>query len=284
MKKKIMLFLVVATMGCTVPILADNGVSVLVDGESIDFTQNQPPVIKDGTTLVPFRAVFEKLGAYVEWTADKQLCEASLNGVKVSTTIGDKAVYVNSLLAENDDDATKIDLAVPAQIINGRTMVPLRVLSESLGLEVDWDSASKTVNVSSKKKEKAGNYTYVMEDYVQTRQVADGTNYLYASATYPQFEGDGVIASLNTQIENSMKKNVDSFANSYDKAALEIYNNPPAHLFEPPYTMSVFSEVSCDGDIVTITSEYHESKYDQDDDTSTTDVLKINMKTGEVVE
>lgn len=279
-----MLFLMVATMGCAVPTLADNGVSVLVDGESIDFTQNQPPVIKDGTTLVPFRAVFEKLGANVEWSADKQLCEASLNGVKVSTTIGDKAVYVNSLLAENDNDAKKIDLAVPAQIINGRTMVPLRVLSESLGLEVDWDNDTKTVNVSSKKKEKVGNYTYVMEEYVQTRKVSDGTNYLYASATYPQFEGDGVIASLNTQIKNIMKKNVDSFAKSYDTDALKIYNNPPAHLYEPPYTMSVFSTVSCDGDVVTITSEYHENKYNQEDDTSTTEVLTINMKTGEVVE
>lgn len=283
MKKIFALFLATFVMGTGISVSAGNGVSILVDGENLDFTGNQPPIIKDGTTLVPFRAVFEKLGAYVEWSSDTQLCEATLNGIRVSTAIGDKAVYVDDDLSEETNVPTKIPLAVPAQIVNGRTMVPLRVLSESLGLEVNWDNTTRTVSISSKQKKKVGSYTYVTEHYENVKKIDDGTNYLYASADYPQFEGTGIVSSVNTQIENSVKKAVDSFVESYDKDALNVYTNATEHLFEPPYSFGIFSEVSNDGDIVSIKMDYYEVKYDQED-RNFSEVINVNMKTGEVVE
>ncbi len=122
------------------PAYADDGVSVEVNGEKIDFTGDQAPVIIEGRTLVPFRAVFEKMGADVKWFEDIKLCEASLGGIVCDIEIGSKTVAIGDLSTVEND--------VPAQIINGRTMVPLRVLSEVLGADVEWDAADKKVSIT----------------------------------------------------------------------------------------------------------------------------------------
>lgn len=284
MKRKLALALgTIMTLGC-VSAYGGNDISILVDGSPIDFTGNQAPVIKDGTTLVPFRAVFEKMDAYVEWDSATELCQATLNGKTVSTSIGSTFVYIDDNLIDETNVPTKISAAVPAQIINGRTMVPLRVLSEGLGLEVNWDNSTRTVSISTKEKQKTGNYTYVMESYESTLKASDGANYIYALANYPQFEGtEDFIPSLNTQIDNTVKKAVDSFIESYKDEALKIYTNPPQHLFEPPYCYGVDCELTSEGNIVNIKINYSEYNY-KGDNNSLSEVIKINMTTGEVVD
>jgi hypothetical protein len=121
--------------------MADDGVKLVVNGETVDFTGDQEPVIQNGRTLVPFRAAFEKMGAEVKWYEDIRLCEAVYGDVTVGIAIGDTKVTVG--------DGAEIESDVPAQIINGRTMVPLRVLSESIGAKVDWDGNTRTVTVNT---------------------------------------------------------------------------------------------------------------------------------------
>jgi hypothetical protein len=120
---------------------AADGVTLVVNGATVDFAGDQGPVIQNGRTLVPFRAAFEKMGADVNWYDDIHLCEAKYGDTTVSIEINSTKVKLG--------DGAEIESDVPAQIINGRTMVPLRVLSESIGAEVKWDNATRTVTVNT---------------------------------------------------------------------------------------------------------------------------------------
>jgi len=94
-----------------------------------------PPVIEDGSTLVPMRFLFEQMGADVEWNQETQTATATLDNTAVTFAIDDTNAEVNNTPATMD---------VPARLINGKTMVPLRFLSEEMGFEVTWDAESRT--------------------------------------------------------------------------------------------------------------------------------------------
>lgn len=94
-----------------------------------------PPVIEDGSTLVPMRFLFEQMGADVEWNQETQTATATLNNTAVTFAIDDTEAEVNNTPATMD---------VPARLINDKTMVPLRFLSEEMGFDVSWDADSRT--------------------------------------------------------------------------------------------------------------------------------------------
>jgi beta-lactamase superfamily II metal-dependent hydrolase len=110
---------------------------VILDGQALSF--EVPPVIESGRTLVPLRAIFEALGAEVQWDGATQTVTANKNAAKVIIAIGGNA-YKNGF---------PVVLDVPAKIINNRTMVPLRFVSESLGCDVNWDAATQTIRITS---------------------------------------------------------------------------------------------------------------------------------------
>lgn len=109
-------------------------ISVMLNGEYLAF--DQPPILQNDRTLVPLRVIFESLGADVYWNEELQKVTANKEGISVSLTIGDDRLYVNG---------TEIKLDVAAQVINDRTLVPVRAISESFGCFVDWDDANQTV-------------------------------------------------------------------------------------------------------------------------------------------
>lgn len=100
-----------------------------------------PPVIAAGRVLLPMRSLFTALGAEIDWNAEKQEVTALLHGREIRLTINDQTAYV---------DGTPQALDVPARIIDGRTMVPLRFAAESLGLEVTWDARLNAVILQDK--------------------------------------------------------------------------------------------------------------------------------------
>ncbi len=115
-----------------------DAIKVIIDGELQQF--EQPPMIIKGNTLVPMRAIFERLGATIEWNQKEQ----SVLATKENTTIHLK---IGSELAKKNDQ--QIKLAVPAQINKGHTMVPLRFISEALGADVKWDNDTQTVTITT---------------------------------------------------------------------------------------------------------------------------------------
>ena len=111
-------------------------IKLLLDGATV--TTDVPPVIVDGRTLVPVRSVFESMGAKVGWIPEER--RVTVDGVaKVELVIDQKEANV-------DGESRTMD--VPATIINDRTMVPVRFISECLSCEVKWVPEKRTVIVN----------------------------------------------------------------------------------------------------------------------------------------
>ncbi len=115
-------------------------ISVIVDGTALDFTGDQAPVIVEDRTLVPVRAIFEALGADVQWDEETQTVLAAKDNDITVLQIGSPTIFVNS---------TPVVIDVPAQIIGDRTMVPVRAVSEAFSCSVEWDQDTYTVTVIS---------------------------------------------------------------------------------------------------------------------------------------
>jgi len=101
------------------------------------------PVIQNGRTLLPIRAIVEAFGGTIEWNAELRVVTMYLNGRQVSLQIGNWQGYVDGVQTAIDASDSKV---VPF-IISGRTFLPLRFVAENLGLQVDWDPVTRTVTV-----------------------------------------------------------------------------------------------------------------------------------------
>ena len=114
-------------------------VKLVVDGKVAE--TDVPPVIENGRTLVPVRALFESLEAKVGWNEKTK---------KITISYGETEIllFADSVVAIVDNLYKELD--VPARIINSRTMIPVRFVSESLEFKVDWDDKTRTVTVKTK--------------------------------------------------------------------------------------------------------------------------------------
>lgn len=143
MKKKLLSFFLALVLLSTTA----RAVDLYVDTNKID--TDTPPTVVDGRTLVPVRAIFEAIGATVTWDADTRTATGIRGDIIVSVQIDNTIAYVNG-------EPRVLD--VPAQIINGRTMVPARFISESMGCDVTWYQPTQTVGVANATK---GQHIYV---------------------------------------------------------------------------------------------------------------------------
>ncbi|MBQ7040112.1 MAG: copper amine oxidase N-terminal domain-containing protein, partial [Clostridia bacterium] len=117
----------------SVPAAAE-GITVILNGEQLQF--DVEPIIINGRTMVPMRAIFEALGCTVAWDGDTQQAIGIKNGNKVVVAIGNTAAYIGGEFTEIDQ---------PPVLMNSRTLVPLRFVSEAYGCEVDWNGDTQTV-------------------------------------------------------------------------------------------------------------------------------------------
>ncbi|MCR4962845.1 MAG: hypothetical protein K6B40_03055 [Firmicutes bacterium] len=129
---------VLALCAFCLPAQAHPAVSVTVNGAPVQM--DVLPVIEDGRTLVPVRAISEALQASVAWDANQRKVTVNNGG----TTI---ILYINSTRATVGGAEKQLD--VPARIIGGRTMIPLRFISENFGANVDWDPVKYLVTITT---------------------------------------------------------------------------------------------------------------------------------------
>jgi hypothetical protein len=121
---------------------------------------------------------------------------------------------------------------------------------------------------------------YTIEDYMAYEKDDKDDTYISAIAYYPQFTGEAdFIPSLNTQLENSAKKAVDSFVASYKDEAKELYATTGVPAYD--YLEDCEVEISEDN-IATIKINFTESVAGQDDRTGE-DTIKVNLNTGEIL-
>ena len=116
-----------------------NPIKVFYNGEKMSF--DQPPVMDNNRTLVPLRAIFEKIGAEVDWNSETQTVTAKKDDTTIELTINNTNAKKNGSV---------IELDVPAKIINNRTLVPVRFVSDCFGVGVEWDGENRQVILTTK--------------------------------------------------------------------------------------------------------------------------------------
>ncbi|MEX2459796.1 MAG: stalk domain-containing protein [Paenibacillaceae bacterium] len=132
---------VMFTSKSAIPTLSKNQVKLTINKKTIvvngkSSTIDQAPLNMNGNTLVPVRFVIEQLGGTIKWDAKEQKVSILRGSQLIDFWVGKKDFILNGTVATA--------LAAP-QIINGRTMVPLRVLSEKLGWTVTWNGKTKSI-------------------------------------------------------------------------------------------------------------------------------------------
>ena len=113
-------------------------ISIVINGKQINL--DTAPVIINGRTLVPARSVFEHLGANVTWNDRFQIVTIALDEKEIELAIDIKRAKINR---EN------VPLEVAPEIINNRTMIPLRFVGEALNMNVDWNSNQRLITMST---------------------------------------------------------------------------------------------------------------------------------------
>lgn len=121
--------------------LADDPIKVLVNGAELTFGEDDTaPFIENERTLVPMRAIFESLGAYVDWDDETKTVVSydPVSDVSITMQIDSKTMFVGE---------TAVELDVPAKIVNDQTVVPVRAIAEGMHSVVGWDGETRTVTV-----------------------------------------------------------------------------------------------------------------------------------------
>lgn len=116
---------------------ASKTIQVYIDGSPISFSAGAP-YTQQSTTLVPFRALFEKLGLKVDWNAKTQTVTGKKNGLSIGLTIGSNRATVNGVVKK---------LSISPVTVKGTTYIPLRFVGEASGADVEWDSDSNSIYI-----------------------------------------------------------------------------------------------------------------------------------------
>jgi hypothetical protein len=131
--------LTLALCATIVPIANAQRISTTVDGRTVVYPDVEP-VMMNGRVMVPLRGVFEHMGAYVEWDSLSQEVKVTDEGTVVLLRIGSSTATVNGNIVPID---------APATMLRGRTMVPLRFISETFGHDVYWNAPVRTVEITT---------------------------------------------------------------------------------------------------------------------------------------
>jgi copper amine oxidase-like protein len=123
-------------------VYADSSVRIFIDAQEL--TLDRLPVVVGGHVLVPLRGIFEQLGAVLVW--EDPVTHAIIvsrdatqgRGPQVRLAVGSRLAFVND---------QPVTLDVPPMVIGGRTLVPLRFVSEGLGAKVEWDAVNRIVRI-----------------------------------------------------------------------------------------------------------------------------------------
>lgn len=141
MKKSIALLLTLILVIGILPfgVSASENIYVTVDGATLKF--DQPPIMQNDRVLVPMRLIFETLGATVEWDEYNQYVKATKEDISITMQIGNNTMVKNGQY---------ITLDTAPILLNGRTLVPVRAVAESLDATVEWRGEINTVVIEQK--------------------------------------------------------------------------------------------------------------------------------------
>lgn len=253
-------------------------ITVTVDGNLVKF--DQPPVIENSRTLVPLRAVFEAMGATVTWDDKTQKITCTLNDNEVTLTVGSTALRINGI--------STVTLDTPATVINDRTLVPVRAISEGLGAAVDWNPEKNQViitspvevteeelaSIKSKVEQTDGKYT---ESFLSS----DGKIILSFTYTYPKISSsEAGVDSINDRLKTNASATAAVIRKEFLESALKYYKLNGSTEEYKPYTINCTNAVTYqDDEKVSVRSTMYVDTHGTYPITSS-DAVVFNLDTG----
>jgi len=172
---------------------AYQSIEVTIDGVRQQFAQ--PGVLIQGNAMVPMRAIFERLGATVDWQPSTQTVKAKK---------GDTVIQLTLLQRKAVKNGQEMTLAAPAQSVNGNTVVPLRFVSEALGGKVHWEKETNTAHIVSAEGTRGAidvpaAYAPILTSLVDAKGILQEDTELMSDATgvayvdFIDFDNDGTV-------------------------------------------------------------------------------------------
>ena len=134
----------ILVLAIALPVHAAGDIAIIIDGDFLFC--DVPPTIIEGRTLVPLRAIFEALNMTVDYNPTTKIIIGTSNERRIELQVNSTAASVTDM---GTGITTSITLDVPAQIIASRTLVPVRFVAESTGADVDWDSLTRRVYITT---------------------------------------------------------------------------------------------------------------------------------------
>lgn len=181
---------------------------ISINGNLVEFNEQTgyPFVDENNRTLVPFRATLEAFGATVSWNQDTRMAKSEKNNINVEVPIGQAYILVEGMKVENDTFGV---------IKSGKTYVPIRKVMEAYDCIVEWDTATKTVNINNlndisvAKPEYKGNkelFTNIKEkiDYIYDIRLFT----LYAFMNYTGYDDENNDEGFS-QVREMVRKDLD---------------------------------------------------------------------------
>ena len=182
-----------------------SAIDVYVDNQKLELSN--APIIENDRTLIPMRSVFEALGANVQWV-DSEKTAVAYKGLDVlQLTIDSNTMLVNG-------GATSLD--APARLIDEKTYVPLRAVSENLNYEVEWDGKTRSIYINTPLCETD------VKNMTLTDTVSDGDVKKIVSIclTYPQID-NAKAEEFNLYYAGKTKDLLESIKTAYNQHIAE---------------------------------------------------------------
>ena len=141
---------------------ADEDIRVMINNQEL-FTSDKPVVV-DGRTMLPLRAIGEAMGCEVVWVSGTETANLKNESTIVSMQIGNTNI---TRVKRNNQQQKLLQTDVPPMLINDKTYIPVRAFAEALDAVVGWDETTGTVMIVYDTTLKyVGNYT--VETYAGT--------------------------------------------------------------------------------------------------------------------
>ena len=220
MKKILSILLLMLMVFTCINVSAYTPITVTIDSKQVEF--DVAPINHNGRVLVPVRAIFEVLGADVSWTPSTKTVTSSMNGITTELVVDSTVMLVNG---------NEITLDVPPMIVSGRTMVPVRAISEAFGANVSWNSIINRVSVST-----SGFSPEETKTQTLSKALTDGVN------------------SVDINFSISYSDKYDTSANTADGTDFNIFSISDTHYAELSIRTDIFT-----GDSMPMTTAYAES-------------------------
>lgn len=117
----------------------DNSVDIIYNGEALTYTDVQPQIIND-RVMIPFRTVLETMGAQVNYDEASRIVKAVRGGTAIEFSLDGTTIDI-----DKNGEKSQLTMDVPMAVVNDRTLVPIRFMSNAFGMNVGWENGLKTV-------------------------------------------------------------------------------------------------------------------------------------------